>query len=207
MATDKVKSDPRIKTLFDVSRDKKTATFDTYVEFINTQLKDKPLSSLVSPVNPKNSIFSLTALLDESIMVPPDMDGVILKDMLRLYLTGVSIPRSSLVQDKYKPMIAVSESKYNSQQDTLFSALQKVYGVTDKVSENIESKIAHYNLVLEGNPIAKDNLDIKTEIKTPGYLTTLSIKDPSKWNLSSIKPINIEFDTGGKLITTEVKIS
>lgn len=206
-AVDKVKSDSRIKTLFDIPREKKATKLDTYLEFINTQLKDKPLAVLICPANPKNSIFSVTGSLDESVTVPSDMDGVILKDILRLYLTGVSIPSSVLTQDTYKPMIETSARKYDTQKDTLISAIQKVYNVTDTAPENMETKISGYNLTLDGESIAKDNMNIVIEPKASGYVATLTIKDPSKLNLSSIKPMKVEFDAEGKLVTTEVKIS
>ncbi|EKD25554.1 MAG: hypothetical protein ACD_80C00023G0003, partial [uncultured bacterium (gcode 4)] len=176
-------------------------------------LKDKPLSTLVSPADKKQSIFSITSGFDSSITVPQDMDGSILKDILRIYLTGVSIPASSLVQDKYKPMIAGIENKYDPQKDTLIWAIQKVYNISDSdLSKNIETKIAGYNyFMFNGKTVLKDNTTIEMIKGDKGYTTKMTIKDPTKLNttpsFTSINPLTIEFDANGKLITKTVQLS
>lgn len=115
------------------------------------------------------------------------------------------------MQDRYKSLIVTSANKYDATKDTLLSAIQKVYGVTDTVSENIETKITNYNILFNGQKLPKDNMDISIHKKDSGYLVTLNVKNPKVLPMTpapdSISPVNIEFDTKGQLITQNIQIA
>lgn len=69
-ATKKVSENIRINELFTQKREKYTATKDVYINFINRELRDKPIALFLAPQNPKHSIVSVIGILDPSLTLP-----------------------------------------------------------------------------------------------------------------------------------------
>jgi hypothetical protein len=133
-----------------LSNTPKNAPMEKYVEFARS-LESEKLSVLVTPSDPKNSIFSQENSLDPSIQVPGDMDIADLKRVLRAYLTGVDIPYSGLktnnaTWDDYK-------SKFDTDK-TLQDAMKITYGTSQVAAQ--QNQLIEYdensikNLKLQG---------------------------------------------------------
>ena len=99
-----------------------------YLEFINTN-KHFPITYfLKTSANEDISIFSTKPSLDPRITLPSNFDPLIFKDIMRLYLTGISMPRSELntTYKQYSTSITPWEQKF-SYTDTLGEAISKIY--------------------------------------------------------------------------------
>ncbi len=133
-----------------------------------------------------------------------------MKDMLRVYILGISLRPSELAgaTDKMNTVI----SKLDLEKDTVRTGIAKTYGISEQSHENISKKILSYNMVMDGNVLPKDNLNIKIdEAKVGGYVVSLSVIDASKLKtkipVTSVEPFQIDFDEHGKLETKDLKIT
>ncbi len=208
-ATKRLNSDNHITALFSQNREKFTATKDQYISFINKELKDKPVSVFLNPKDPKHSISSIISTLDPSIILPAGMDPAILKYMLRVYILWLSLRPSELV--KADAQIKWVVNKFDTSKDTLLTATQKTYNITETVKEDIPKKIQNYHIVMNWAILPKDNLKFQVDEATEGgYVVSLSIIDPKQLKMEitpdSIEPFQVDFDVDGKLETTSLKI-
>ncbi len=89
--SDKIRTNSEFKTFIDSASlpgKKKNANLDKYLSFINTDLKDKSAEAFYNPKDKNHSIFINTNLVDPSIVLPPDFDPAIFKNIMRMYITG-----------------------------------------------------------------------------------------------------------------------
>ena len=90
--SDKIRTSPEFKLILDPTklawRDKKNGDIDTYLSFINKDLKDRNTDVFVSPKNKEHNIFSKKSSLDSSIILPPNLDPAVFKSVMRMYMTG-----------------------------------------------------------------------------------------------------------------------
>ncbi len=77
-----------------------------YLTFLAKDLKDVPVSALISRDNPDLSIFSAKEGLDSRIKLPNTMDPNMFKRIVRVYLTGKDLSNKALEDPK------ISENEY-----------------------------------------------------------------------------------------------
>lgn len=133
-ASDLVRNDQRIKDRLEKQKGKsKNATLDEYIDFINKDCKEKKMEVFL-PRQWANddsiSIFADSSNIDKSIALRPNLDPLIWKDIMRLYITGHSIPNSELLGSgyaKHKQNLEAFQKKDWTSDNTLIEALPKIH--------------------------------------------------------------------------------
>lgn len=217
-ATKAISWNVRINAYFDTKKTTYTATKEDYLNFINTSMKDVPISKLLPSwkwANEAHNIFRPQGSLDPSLNIPKEMNPIILKDMLRVYVFGLSYPVSELEKRRKDIAKTINEKKVFSS-DTLLAAAAKIWGTNDTPAawpqewltrEQAEAKLKTYRVVLrEGG---KDTIFSST---TEG--TTFHIGEyQDGWFALDIshtilaKPIEVAFDKQAKLDQQKLEIS
>jgi hypothetical protein len=132
-AADKVRTDTRIKERLEKQKGKKKdGVLEDYIKFISNTCGDKKMEVFLSrkwATDDTISVFADSSNLDKSIALPANLDPLIFKDIMRLYITGISMPNSELSGAwfaKHAPAVDVFQKKDWTSDDTLLAALPKI---------------------------------------------------------------------------------
>lgn len=197
-----------------------------YLTFLAKDLKDVPVSALISRDNPDLSIFSAKEGLDSRIKLPNTMDPNMFKRIARVYLIGKDLSNQAL-EDQVKNM---SGKEYGPEQvekkyaitttDTLWIALTKTTQAAAPAAKPVEvltevqviEKIRWYTIDAkksDGTLIPQDSFSRTiTKLSDGKFQTVVTFNAPSKVDprLVSVEPVTVLFDESGKLLDTAVKL-
>lgn len=128
-ASDKIRANPELKALLDPAKltgKKKNAPLEKYITFINTDLKDKNADIFYKSADNNHNIFSNTNLLDPSISLPADLDPVIFKSIMRMYITGTYMSSIKMDEPANVAIIRTQIGKVTAQNPTLSQAIEQI---------------------------------------------------------------------------------
>jgi hypothetical protein len=128
--SDKIRGS-EFKKLFDSEKWKqknKNAPLQQYLDFINFDIADKPVSIFFAP---DTSVFDNDKPIDSSITLPAHFELPIFKSLMRMYLTGEYMPIAGRTSEKIEAnKKAIEEAKKkigNSSSTTLKEAVTSLY--------------------------------------------------------------------------------
>ena len=127
--SDKIRTNSEFKTFIDSASlpgKKKNANLDKYLSFINTDLKDKSAEAFYNPKDINHSIFINTNLVDPSIVLPPDFDPAIFKNIMRMYITGTYMSNVKMNDPANLAIIKTSIWKVTQANATLAKATELI---------------------------------------------------------------------------------
>ncbi len=214
-----------LKPVLAKKREGYTATPKDYIEFLTKNMKDIPVSALLSRDNPPLSIFDPAPVIDPRIKLT-NMDPNLFKRIARVYLTGKDFSNVDLenrekdIQNKEYGVDQI-EKKYGIvANDTLSSALAKTIKTVAPVAKPAEilteaqviDKIKWYTI--DAKKVDGSNIPpwaFTREIKKLTdwrYQTVLTVLDSRKIDprLTEVKPMIVHFDKQWNLIDQEITI-
>lgn len=106
IASDPIRQSPEFQKQLDPERIKNSrykANMEEYLKYINQNLKDTPINTIIAPKDKKNGIFYDGPSLEQNI--PENMDPTIFKTMMRMYFTGQYITSSKLSTNEFDKLI------------------------------------------------------------------------------------------------------
>lgn len=130
IASDKIRGNSDIQKLIASAQlpgKQKNAPLERYLEFINTDLKEKNVGIFLKSVNNNdNTIFANNQLLDPSISLPLDFDPVIFKSIMRMYITGTYMSSVKMNDPANITIITNSIQKIIFNNTTLSQAVEQI---------------------------------------------------------------------------------
>jgi len=99
--SDTIRKNDDIQKLMTQQQHKKhNGALEDYLKYINTNLKDTKIDLLWTIEDREKNIFYPSRKLHESIILPSNLDPVIFKRIMRMYITGIDMPDKEVNNQK-----------------------------------------------------------------------------------------------------------